>query len=160
VGSGQCFGDPVPLVLTNDVTTPVDMGFSISIGGKLYNTAFINENGVVSFGQVTSGTLQYGGGLTSGAAFPRGDLTPPATHFSDAPPPWTPAAYPDHKTTGGTPDGSGLASGVMYQTGFADPQGGTDDPAGHTPPSDPTGLPPAFAIVWSDPSQAASGFGF
>jgi hypothetical protein len=160
VGSGQCFGNPVPVVLTNDLTTPVDMGFSISIGGKLYNTAFINENGVVSFGEVTSGTLQYGGGLTSGAAFPGGDLTALGTHFADATTPWIAAAYLDLKTTGGTPDGSGLASGVMYQTGVADPQGGTDDPAGHTPPSDPTGLPPALAIVWSDPSQAASGFGF
>src|ERR1700747_2943055 len=56
--SGQCSGPPNGLVLTNDLTAQVTMPFSISIGGKLYNTAFINENGVVSFGQVTSGTLQ------------------------------------------------------------------------------------------------------
>jgi hypothetical protein len=158
--SGQCSGAPTPLVLTNDLTAQVTMPFSISVGGKLYNTAFVNENGVVSFGQVTSGTLQYGGGLTSGAAFPGGDVAALGTHFSDASTPWIAAAYFDLKTAGGTPDGGGTTNGVMYQTGVCDPQGGQEDATGHNPPTDPTGLPPCFIIVWSDPDLQPAGTGW
>jgi hypothetical protein len=149
-GSGQCFNDPTGVVLSNDQTSaPVPMGFSITIAGTSYNQIFINENGVVSFGQ----------GLPSGS-FPGGTLATLGTHFANQATPFIAAAYLDLKTTGGTPDGSGLASGVMYETGVADPQGGTDDPAGHQPPADISGLPPAISIVWSDPSQASSGQGF
>jgi hypothetical protein len=148
-GSGQCFGDPVPIVLTNDLTSaPINLGFSITIAGVSYSQVFVNENGLVSFGQ----------GLPSGA-FPGGTLAGLGTHFANSGTPFIAAAYLDLKTSGGTPDGGGLASGVMYETGVADPQGGTDDPAGHAPPTTLTGLPPAISIVWSDPSQAVAGSG-
>jgi Thrombospondin type 3 repeat len=148
-GSGQCFGDPVPVVLTNDQTSAaINLGFSITIAGKSYSQVFINENGLVSFGQ----------GLPSGA-FPGGTLANLGTHFANPATPFIAAAYLDLKTTGGTPDGGGLASGVMYETGVADPKGGTDDPAGHAPPTAIAGLPPAISIVWSDPSQAPAGSG-
>jgi len=169
LGSGQSFGNQNTVALSGNLTVavplqnettppPVLVGFSINIGGKPYNTLFINENGVVSFGETDGGgTLQYGGGLPSGS-FPGGDLSTLSTHFADPTTPWIAAAYADLKTNNGTPDGSGIASGVMYQTGVADPLGGTDDPAGHTPPTDITGLPPAISIVWSDPSQTGGAF--
>lgn len=148
-GSGQCFGNPVTVNLQNDATASVPMGFSITIAGKSYNSVFVNENGFVSFGQ----------GLPT-ASFPGGTLTSLGTHFTDQTTPFIAAAYLDLKTTGGTPDGSGLKSGVMYMTGVADPLGGTDDPAKHTP-GDPSTLPPAIAIVWSDPSQnPTAGLGY
>ena len=144
-GSGQSYGLPNTVKLSGNLTVavpftgettppPILMNFVISIGGKFYNTLFINENGVVSFGETDSGgNLLYGGGLPSGS-FPGGDLSTLSTHFSDPTTPWIAAAYADLKTNNGEPDGSGTASGVMYETGTADPLGGTDDPLGHVPP--------------------------
>jgi hypothetical protein len=154
LGSGQCFNDPVPVVLTGDQTSPaIPMGFSITIAGKSYNQLFINENGVVSFGQ----------GLPSGS-FPGGTLANLGTQFTDPTTPFAAAAYLNLNTPAApvTVDPVGGTAYVMYQTGVADPLGGKEDPAGNIPAASSTGLPPAIAIVWSDPSQApvGSGLGF
>jgi hypothetical protein len=152
-GSGQCFNDPVPVVLNGDQTSPaIPMGFSITIAGTSYNQIFINENGVISFGQ----------GLPSGS-FPGGTLADLGTHFP-SPPTFTPfiaGAYLNLNTPVApvTVDPVGGTAYVMYQTGVADPLGGEEDPRGNVPPASSTGLPPAMAIVWSDPSQAPAGSG-
>jgi hypothetical protein len=153
-GSGQCFNDPVPVVLHGDLTSPaIAMGFSITIAGKSYNQVFINENGVVSFGQ----------GLPSGS-FPGGTLATLGTHFTVATTPFIAPAYLNLNTPAApiTVDPVGGTAYVMYQTGVADPRGGEGDPAGNVPAATTTGLPPAMSIVWSDPSQApvGSGLGF
>jgi len=152
--SGQCFNDPVPVVLNGDQTSAaIPMGFSITIAGKSYNEIFINENGVVSFGQ----------GLPSGS-FPGGTLATLGTHFTDPTTPFIAPAYLNLNTPPApiTVDPSGGTAFVMYQTGVADPRGGDEDPAGNVPAATSTGLPPAISIVWSDPSQApvGSGLGF
>src|SRR5580693_1903480 len=121
-GSGQCFGDPVPIVLTNDLTSaPINLGFSITIAGTSYSQVFVNENGVVSFGQ----------GLPSGA-FPGGTLATLGTHFTVATTPFIAPAYLNLNTPAApiTVDPVGGTAYVMYQTGVADPRGGEGDPAG------------------------------
>ena len=58
-----------------------------------------------------------------------------------------------------TVDPVGGTAASCIETGVADPQGGEEDPGGNSPGRDITGLPPAMAIVWSDPSQAPAGPG-
>jgi Thrombospondin type 3 repeat len=150
-GSGQCFNDPVPVVLNGDQTSPaIPMGFSITIAGTSYNQLFINENGVISFGQ----------GLPSGS-FPGGTLANLGSQFTDPATPFIAGAYLNLNTPAApvTVDPVGGTAYVMYQTGVADPRGGEGDPGGNVPPATSTGLPPAMAIVWSDPSQAPAGSG-
>jgi hypothetical protein len=148
-GSGQWFFDPVPVTLGGDLTSaPIDMGFTIRIAGKPYDHIYIHENGVVSFGD----------GLPSGA-FPGGTLQDLGSHFTVPNTPFIAPAYIDLVASGGTPFGDGGTSGIQYQLGKADPLGGTDDPNGHVPNSDPTGLPPAISIVWSDPDRATDANG-
>jgi hypothetical protein len=151
-GSGQCFNDPVPVVLNGDQTSaPIPMLFSVTIAGNSYNQIFINENGVVSFGQ----------GLPSG--FAGGTLADLGSLFSNSATPFIAAAYLNLNTPAApvTVDPVGGTAYVMYQTGVADPRGGEGDPGANVPPTSSAGLPPAMAIVWSDPSQTAvKGAGF
>jgi hypothetical protein len=143
--SGQWFFNPVPVTLTDNAQSgPIDMGFSITIAGNSYSAVYISENGFVSFGE----ELPAGSFPATGES-----LATLATRFSSTSVPFISPSYLNLTTSGGTPFGGGLESGVQYQKGLADPLGGNADPAGHVPPADPTGLPKAISFVWSDPSK-------
>lgn len=58
---------PIGIYDTGCATTPTQ-AFSLNIGGTFYNSMFVNENGIVSFGAP----------ITAGPATPLGNLTSPA----------------------------------------------------------------------------------
>ena len=145
VGSGQYFSSPNShvLPLSGDGTSlSIALGFNVSIGGTMYSSIFVNENGIVTFGS----------GLASGSFSPAANFAALDAQIAT---PFIAASYANLQTVNGLgvfDFGGGTARGVLYQTGVADPLGGTGDPNGHVPGA-AASLPPAFSIVWSDASQ-------
>lgn len=147
-GSGQYFSaaNSHVLALAGDGTSgPISLGFNVTIAGITYSSIFVNENGIVSFGA----------GLPSGSFSAAADF---AALESQIAAPFIAASYANLQTVNGASVfdfGSGTARAVLYQTGLADPLGGTGDPNGHVPGAVAT-LPSAFSIVWSDGSQGTT----
>jgi hypothetical protein len=123
------------------VTPAVNLGFFVNIGGTLYDTFYINRNGLITFGSaLPDQTFAFQSNMTELTAF----VTQNGTVIR----PFIAALYanlqlPDTTAPGDIALSSGNNGGVNYFRGVADPIG--------DPVSDPysiTDAVPAAAVTW------------
>lgn len=118
--------------LLSNVSSEVELGFSVSIGGVSYDSIILNENGAVTFGTALSTTFTS---VTSLA-----DLGVPiiAAYYADM----ESSVYPSDDVFEVQP------GETLYSRGQADPR---PDSTGSYSASD---FVPAFHVTWAGPSVA------
>ena len=129
--------------LSGNASAEVSLGFSVNIGGTAYQSLFINENGLVTFG----------------AAAP--SAAPSATNLADLQSqlsnPFIAPSYANLAPGASAPDQTtpfviaGGGNGIMYQRGLGVLG------AGPYPDGDPRAAP-AFNVIWASPVGAADRF--
>jgi thrombospondin type 3 repeat protein len=110
-------GDSCLIDVTGDRSTgPIKLGFTVNFGDGSFDSLFISENGVVSFGNAVGAAIEPSlsniGTPVIAAMYT--NLTSRAPDFSAT----NPNGFPDNPTSLNTDGGLGL---IMYSRGTADP---------------------------------------
>jgi hypothetical protein len=120
--------------LAGNASQEVQLGFNVSIGGTLFSSVFVNENGLVTFGSAAP-TSTPTATTISGLQTDLGGLN------------FIAASYADLAPGDGGINGVQISSGgMMFQRGLGLPTG---PPASQVLGTDPSGRD-ALAITWSD----------
>lgn len=108
VGPASCVLHLTNTTLSNQTTGPINLGFNISFGGNTYSSLYINENGIVTFGNP----------IASGSAWvPEASLAGLQSLIGD---PFIAASYADFDTAGSNATFFDISdSSVLYQRGQA-----------------------------------------